>query len=171
LGIDANEEQELLASNFFKVGVSGWGNSTAEEMCSIVRRSSLRFFSEDSPVAVISTFGASGSPVELLGEVECEFLSQPGIDGYLNLISLSDIDETHWTSICCPLHRDVPPNLSGSQIVSRAIEHRGGADFDGILRHLKEQHGGNIRDAVSIEASPHDYGDRYNLTNYEAQTD
>jgi hypothetical protein len=61
LGVEAEEEQELLASNFFKVGLSEWGNSTADDLCLIVRRPSLRLLSEDSFVRVISTFGASGS--------------------------------------------------------------------------------------------------------------
>jgi hypothetical protein len=171
LGVEAEEEQELLASNFFKICLSDWGNSTAEDLCLIVRRPSLRLLSEDSLVRVISGFSASSSRVELLGEVECEFLSQRGIDEYLNLISVSDIDESHWTSICRRLHRDVRPNLSGNRFFRKVLDHRGGADFDGILRHLKGQHGGNIRAAVSIQASSQECGNCFDVTNYDAQTD
>jgi hypothetical protein len=119
---------------------------------------------------VISTFCASGSRIELLGEVKCEFLSQRGIDEYLNLISLSDINESHWTSICRRLRRDSRPDLSDSRFVAKVIEHRGGADFDGILCHLKRQHGGNIRAAMLIEASSHGQGNCYDVTNYEVPT-
>jgi hypothetical protein len=171
LAVEANEEQELLASKIFNVGLSSWGNSTAEDLCLIVRRPSLRLLSDDSLVQVISTFGASASRVELLAEVKCEFLSQQGIEKYLNLISVSDINESHWTSICCRLRRDFQPNLSESRFVGNLIEHRGGADFDGILRYLKGHNGGNIRAAVSIEATSQECGDCYDVTNYDAKTD
>jgi hypothetical protein len=170
LGVEAKEEQELLASNFFKICLSDWANSTAEDLCLIVRRPSLRLLSEDSLVRVISGFCASSSRTELLGEVECEFLSQRGIDEYLNLISVSDIDESHWTSICRRLRRYVRPDLSGNRFVRKVLEHRGGADFDGILRHLKGQHNGNIQAAVSIEASSQEYGNCYDVTNYDSQS-
>jgi hypothetical protein len=171
LGVEAEDEQEFLASKFFKVELSDWGNSTAEDLCLIVRRSSLRLLTEDSLVQVISRFGASGSRVELLGEVKCEFLSQQGIGEYLNLISVSDIDESHWTSICRRLRGNVRSDVFGNRFVGKVIEHRTGADFDGILRHLKRQHGGNIRAAVSIEGSSRRGGDCYAVANYEVPTD
>jgi hypothetical protein len=170
LGVEAKDDQELLASNFAKIGLSAWKSATAEDLCLIVRRPSLRLSDEDSLVRVISTFGASGARAELLGEVKCEFLSQRGIGEYLNLISVSDIDQSHWTSICRRPSRDGSPDMFGNRFVGKVIEHRGGADFDGILRHLKGQHGGNIRAAVSIEASSHEYGDCYDVTNYDTQT-
>jgi hypothetical protein len=169
LGVDAKDEQELLASNFFKIGLSDWRNATAEDLCLIVRQSSLRLLNEDSLVRVVSTFGASDSRAELLGEVKCEFLSQRAIGKYLNLISLSDIGESHWTSISRRLRRDASPDMFGNRFLGKVIEHRGGVDFDGILRYLKGQHGGTIRAEVSIEASSHEYGDCYNVTNYDTR--
>jgi hypothetical protein len=171
LGVDGSEEHEFLASNFFKISIDCWGGSTSQDLILIVRRSSLRLLNEDSLVRVVSTLPPDPSRVELLGAVESEFLSVSGIEEYLKLISLGEMNESHWQSICRRLRRDVGPVLSGSRFIQSEIVHKGRQDFEGILYHLKQQHGGDIRSAVSIEASSFANGDPYQVTNYGARVD
>jgi hypothetical protein len=169
LGVDGSEEQEFLTLNFFKISIHCWGGSTSQYLISIVRRSSLRLLNEDSLVRVISTLPPDPSRVELLSAVESEFVSVSGIEEYLKLISLDEMNESHWQSICRRLRRDVGPVLSGNRFIQSEIVHKGRQDFEGILYYLKQQHGENIRSAVSIEASSLSYGDPYEVTNYGAK--
>jgi hypothetical protein len=169
LGIDRNEERKFLASNFFTISIDGWGGSTSEDLILIVRRSSLRLLNEDSLVRMISTLPPDPSRVEILSAVASEFLSVSGIDGYLKLISLCEINESHWQSICRRLPCDVRPILSVNRFVETPIEHTRSQTFEGILCYLKQQHGGNIRSVVSIDESPQGYGGPYEVTNYGAQ--
>jgi hypothetical protein len=87
----------------------------------------------------------------------------------LNLISLSSINDIHWQSICRRLRRDVHPAFPTNRFIREWIKHKPGSDFEGILCHLKGLHGGNIRSAVSIDASSRGTGDPYDVTNYGSQ--
>jgi hypothetical protein len=84
------------------------------------------------------------------------------------MLSLLDLNEYHWQSICRRL-RDIRPVLPGSRFIGKLIEHRPGADFEGILTHLKAQNQGSVRAAVVIEASSHGKGDPYDVTKFGEQ--
>jgi hypothetical protein len=80
------------------------------------------------------------------------------------------MNNSHWQSICRRLRRDIHPIQMGHRFtLCEVIEHKSGSDFEGILSHLKSQHNGNIRAAISIEASSRGYGDPYDVTNYGSQ--
>jgi hypothetical protein len=149
--------------------VRNWGESPAEDLGAILRRKSLRLQTEDALVGVISKFPATAARAGLLCEVECEYLTDQGIADYLNMLSLDDINMCHWQSICRRLRRDIRPVLPGSRFIGKLIEHRPGADFDGILAHLKSQNAGNVRAAVVIEASSQGKGDPYDVTKFGEQ--
>jgi hypothetical protein len=170
LGVDRSEEYDFLASNFFDISKDCWTGISADELKTIVSRPTLRLSNEDSLVELISTLPADASRVEVLSEVEVEFLSVFGIEEYLKLLSHFDLNECHWRWICRRLRRDVRPILSSTRFIEcETIDHSPGHEFEGLLSHLKQLHGGNIRSAVSIEQSSPGYGDRYDLTNYGAQ--
>jgi hypothetical protein len=132
----------FLALNFFRV--DNWEESTAEDLGAILCCSSLRLLTEDGLVRVIAALPPTPSRAALLWEVECEYLTEGGIADYLSMVSLLNLNEYHWQSICRRLSRDIRPVLPGSRFISKFIEHRPGADFEGILAHLKAQNADNV---------------------------
>jgi hypothetical protein len=133
----------------------------------ILDSKALHIDTEDSLLDFIMELGNDYS--DLLGFVRTEYLSVRGLDQLLKSISIAEIDERLWLSLCHRLRLSIP-SLPGSDLQSR--HHRfetpfasvvacqvfrfdPSRPFDGIFSYLTRECGGNIhaKGVVSITAS------------------
>jgi hypothetical protein len=182
-GLDISGEVSFMASHFYEFEsdiLSSVGLEIGER---IVRSSSLCLMNEDSLLEAILSSGHES----LNCYVECEYLSDSGIDQYLEFVTLDQLTPDTWASICRRLRHHVEishdiDRFSASQRRRIVTHHYLNDPFDGILKSLRSSCGENPHTGgeVVISASstmakrPHqvvDYGwNNYWYSNDEANS-
>jgi hypothetical protein len=174
------DELEFISSHFYEFGVEDLKMMKIDDLETVLSSDSLRLESEDSFLEVVSELHEEG----LLRYVECSFLSESGIERFVELISREDFrfDEILWSSICRRLVR--PLKTGNCEVGSERFIFKKesfpfeDSPFSGILSHLREKCGGNVHEKgiVSITSSgdecnqswqvaDHGWNDRWHSTN------
>jgi hypothetical protein len=115
---------------------------------------STRVRTEDSLLELIIELG--GEYRDLIGFVRCEWLSVSGIERLVASISIEDLDERLWASLCCRLRLSVfPSSIPGHRYPICQFDLDSSGPLDGALSHLTRECGGNVHDQgiVQITAS------------------
>jgi len=154
LGMDTSVEIAFIASHFheFQINVlESLGVSISEE---VLADPSLVLLSEDSLFKMIIS---SGDEFEcLLGQVDCQYLSDSAICEFLEVISIETLTSELWSSIChrlrhridisCDSHRFAKHENTLSYLYS-------GEPFDGILNSLRSSCSRNPHEAGEVEVT------------------
>jgi hypothetical protein len=156
LETSGSREIEYLASHFYEIDRDLLKSLRHENLHEVIRSGKLQIESEDSLLDFVLELGDDF--IDLLGCVRTEYLSVSGIDRLLTSISLSELDDSLWLSLCCRLRLFVEPSSDvGSR--HRSWTKRFPIDstrrFDGIIARLTRECGGNVhtKEVVSITAS------------------
>jgi hypothetical protein len=152
---DISSEIEFIASNLNELSIESLHKINSSIFERIVSSEFLRLDNEDSLLNILSSLGY----FELLGYVECCFLSVSAIELFLKSISLSSLNSHLWSSICrrlrCKLDLStIEVNESRFSPQFRFVDD----PFSGILSHLTSVCGGNVhsRGVVEITCSSTD---------------
>jgi hypothetical protein len=168
-GLDISDDVSFIASHFHEFEDNVFSSVGIEIGERIIRSPSLCLTSEDSLVEAI----LSSSQESLIFYVECEYLSESGIERYLNVVTLDKLTPETWVSICRRLrHRiDISRDIdrfSGSQR-RRVVSHDYRNDpFDGILKSLRSSCGRNPHTGgeVVISASSTQFNQPHRVVDY-----
>jgi hypothetical protein len=140
----------------------------------VVRSDKLRIETEDSLLALVLELGEDYA--DLLGSLQSEYLSVSGIDRLLNSISLWDVDESLWLSLCRRLRLQVEPSSKPAfryYSRSKPFPLDPSRPFDGIICQLTRDCGGNVhtQGVVSITASSTCRNQCYQVVDYNSNED
>jgi hypothetical protein len=169
LGVSVSRSIDYLASHFSEVEQDLLKSLSHGDLVEVFCCPKLQIETEDSLLRFILELGAAH--FSLLGYLRHEYLSVSGIDRLLKSISLSDIDERLWLSLCDRLRLAVRPSCdlqSRHRLRPKRFRLDSSRPFDGIISHLTRECGGNVHshEIISITASSNLYNQCYQTVDY-----
>jgi hypothetical protein len=162
LEASTSSEIDYLASHFWTIERSVLKSLSHRDLMAVVSSAKLQVETEDSLLDFVLEVGDDN--LDLLGYVRSEYLSSSGIDRLLNSISLSEIDEGLWASLCSRLRLSVQPPVDLAHPrhwSSEQFPFESSRPFDGVMSHFVQKCGGNPhrQGVISIAASSGGNGD------------
>jgi hypothetical protein len=147
-GLACEPEVSFVAAHFHEI--ENLGSLSPDEMDMVLGHRHLRIDSEDSLLRLISS-----SDLSLLRHIECEYLSLPGLERFITLVSVDQIDADIWASVCRRLRRAPRTAPISTRFSMPVFEYDVSGEFDGILSYLTRTGFGNVHTSgvVGITAS------------------
>ena len=131
----------------------------------IIRNPSLRLNEEDSLIEFILELYKIDSKYSTLFEyVEFENVNVDSLQKFIDLFDIELLNSQIWKRICQRLISSETSNETTDRYNVKYItrEHEEGTEFNGLLRYLSDETGGNIHDNGTIEVTSNSiYSDSY----------
>jgi hypothetical protein len=170
LGIGIENESCFIGSHISDIGIEELRGIESSVMSDILRSASLRVPSEDWLLNLIFELGRLH--LQLLGDLQFEYLSPSGIDTFFERISISELDDGIWQQLWNrSRHRIVydPGEIVWSidrysDFVKRTPE----SPWSGLIAHLTDLCGGNVHEygVVTISCSSTRRNQCHHVVNY-----
>jgi hypothetical protein len=154
LSIRGSAELDYLSSHFYEIDDNILRQVGHDHLIQILRSERLQLSSEDSLLDFILELGRDY--FGLLGCLHTEYLSPSGMSRLLDSISLDEVDDELWKSLCRRLVLFVPSKrLPESRFEAWYAALDSSQPFNGIIAQLSSECGRNGRsdEIVSITAS------------------
>jgi hypothetical protein len=174
LEVSGSREIDYLASHFYEIDRDLLNSLSHEDLVEVVCCEKLQIETEDSLLNFILDLGEDY--FDLLGYVRHEYVSISGIDRLLTSISLSEVDERLWLSLCSRLRLDVqPPSDVQSRTETRyrlpstRFRLDSSRPLEGIISRLTRECGGNVHTCgiVAITATQNVYNRCHQVADYD----
>jgi hypothetical protein len=138
-----SNEIAYLSSNFYHLDAKLLATLDLCDFELVLSNDSLQLQDEDSLLSFILSLGSSGHC--FIHHIRSEYLSISGINLFLNSISLEDLNNAIWLSLCHRLRSSNPiSRYPTSRYATRSFVFNSGHPFDGILSHFTKESGGNV---------------------------
>jgi hypothetical protein len=145
---DISNELKLVSLSLNELSLDSLRRLDSTLFESIVSSAFLRIDSEDFLLNLLCSLGH----FELLGYVECIFLSVSGIDALLNYLSLSSLNCVVWDSLCRRLRCKIDfSNVDVNRGHFCGLFRFTDQPFCGILSHVTSVCGGNVHEREIVE--------------------
>jgi hypothetical protein len=167
LDVSAAAEIDYVACHFYELDGQCFRCLSEDTLREILGSEKLRLYSEDSLLDFVIELGHGY--FYLLGFVRSEYLSFLGIDRLLKSISLNDVDESLWASLCCRLRLSTYPSvLQESRFHPKPFPLDAARPFDGILSRFARECGGNVHTEgiIAITASGNSHNRCHQVADY-----
>jgi hypothetical protein len=141
-----DEEVDFIASHFYEVDTKELKDIRHEAIERLVSHENLRLADEESLLEFITFLGEDYC--DLLGYVECLFLTSEAVETFLERIQGREMDERVWTSLCRRLRCDISKLGMKSTSPRFAVTQNyvEGQPLQGIIHKLTAICGGNVHD-------------------------
>jgi hypothetical protein len=160
--LDISDEIAFIAPRFSILASSN--ELDVEQVEIVLSHPDLVLESEDWLLSFILNKGSDYSV--LLRYVKCQYLSNDGIENFINAVTPDLIDGMLWPSICDRL-RIPHSGFATPRLLTEWIPFIGN-EFDGIISMLTRRHGNNVNKAgvVEITSSSQERGEAHQLVDY-----
>jgi hypothetical protein len=150
--MDTDEEVRFIALRFYKLPLQPRQSMPVALLELILESDLLRVGSEDELLEFIWGLGDAGR--SFIRYLHCEFLTEKSMPKFISTVDPFNLNPITWKSICRRLQTVLPGRVPVDRFNCRTFAHRG-AGFDGVLRYLTQQCGGNVhtKGIVNITAS------------------
>jgi hypothetical protein len=147
-GLACEAEVSFLAAHFHEI--ENLSTLSPDELDMVLGHRHLRLDTEDSLLRLISS-----SDLSLLRHIECEYLSLPGLERFIALLSVDRIDAVIWASVCRRLRRAPRSAPTSTRFSMPIFDDDVCGAFEGILSYLTQTGFGSVhpRGVVGITAS------------------
>ena len=163
LHLDSQREFDFLASHFFEAKDEVLRSLSISDLERVLTNPLLKLSSEDQLYNVIIWLSREEGDeyLALLRHVEFAFLSDSGLGEFLDRIFPDFVDAPVWASLCecvrrfCSSSSKVSLMNAGRYPIEFSTFTSANGAFNGIVRHLEDECGGNPheKDEISITAS------------------
>lgn len=161
-----NEVISFISSHFEEIDKEMMKNLPIEIIEEILNEENLRLKDEDSLLNFILTLYENNSSYSVLFEyIYFNNVSEKSFESFISLFKIECINSKIWDSICRRIlapKKESTNNNSRYHIekyIHKAFKFQKGKEFNGILRYLTEETGGNIHDNGTIEITSNSIAD------------